>query len=162
VSSTFGQVYQAKAPRGPSEPGPSTFLYRVQAPGESSNPIPTPTSRFLHPSPKVPVVRPLGLSLGVPQQPILVPVLGTATHPLVLDQPALDQEYFDEDPLPVVPEQPRVDFDQYCWLFTASKGENKAALDAGFVQYQQAADAYRHACELQNVHLTTCIGYLSN
>jgi hypothetical protein len=112
-SSTFGLVYQAKVPRGPSELGPSTFLYRVQAPGQSSKPIPTPTSWLVHPSPTVPVVRPLGPSLGVPQQPILVPVLGTVTHPLVLDQSALDQEYFDEEPLPMVSEQPRVDLDQY-------------------------------------------------
>jgi hypothetical protein len=107
-------------------------------------------------------VRPLGPSLGVPQQPISVPVLGTATHPLVLDQPALDQEYFDEEPLPVVPEQPRVDVDQHHWLFTASKGENKAAVDAGFVQYQQAAEAFWHPCELQNIRLTSCVGYVSD
>jgi hypothetical protein len=112
-------------------------------------------------------VRPLGPSLGVPQQPILVPVLGTAIHPLVLDQSALDQSAldqkdFDEEPLPVVPEQPKVDLDQYSWLFIASKGDSKGGVDAGLEQYQRAMETYRHACELRDVRLTTCFSYLSD
>jgi hypothetical protein len=107
-------------------------------------------------------VRPLGPSLGVPQQPISVVILGTATHPLVLDQSALDQEDFDKEPLPVVPEQPKVDLDQYSWLFITSKGDSKGDIDAGLAQYQRAAEAYRHGCELQDVRLITCVSYLSN
>jgi hypothetical protein len=62
----------------------------------------------------------------------------------------------------VVPEQPRVDLNQYFWLFTASKGEREAAVHVGFAKYKQALEAFRHACELQNVRLTSCINYLSD
>jgi hypothetical protein len=77
----------------------------------------------------------MGPFLSVLQQPIPAPVLGTAIHPVVLDQ-SLDQEHpdadqatldqehpeADQEPLLVVPEQPRVDPNQYRWVFTADKG----------------------------------------
>jgi hypothetical protein len=60
----------------------------------------------------------MGPSLGVPQQPNLAPVIGTATHPVDLDHSAADPE----QPT-IVPEQPTVDLDQYHWLFTTAMGE---------------------------------------
>jgi hypothetical protein len=124
------------------KPGLSTpvQMYQVQAPGGSATPILTPTSCLVHPSPigltPSPVglaPSPMGLSLSVLQQPIPAPVLGTATHPVDLDQSTLDQKYpnADQEPPPVVPEQPTVDLNQYCWLFTAAKGEKEAAVDVG-------------------------------
>jgi hypothetical protein len=66
LGSALGQVYQEKAVAEPSQSGPSTFLYRKQAPGGSSTPIPTSTSWLVPPNPTARVVRPLGPSLDVP------------------------------------------------------------------------------------------------
>jgi hypothetical protein len=82
------------------KPGLSTpvRMYQVQAPGGSATPIRSPASCLVHPSPigptpssVGPAPNPMGPSLSVLQQPIPAPVLGTATHPVVLDQSTLDQ-----------------------------------------------------------------------
>jgi hypothetical protein len=155
-------------------------MYQVQAPGGLA--IPTPTSRLVHPSSVGPTTSSvgrapnlMGLPLSVLQQPIPASVLGTATHPAVLDrsldqehpgadQSTLDQEYpdADQEPLPVVPEQPRMDLNQYHWLFTAAKGESWSAIEVGRRQYQLATEAFWQACELDTVRMTGCVNYISN
>jgi hypothetical protein len=161
LGSTLGQVYHEKAAAGLSQAGPSTFSYRDRAPGGSSTPVPAPTSRLVHPNPTALVVRPLGLSLGVSQQPTFALVLGTAIHPLVLDQAVLGQKDSDQEPPPMVPD-PDVNFDPYNWLLTASKANRKGGIDAGLMRYQRAAEAYRHECDMRDVCLTSCSKFLSD
>jgi hypothetical protein len=106
----------------------------------------------------------MGPSPSVPQQAILAPVLGTAIHPVDLDQSTLDLELPAADPeLPtVVPEQPTVDLDQYRWLFTTAKGERERAIDVGLARYKLATKSSGRSCELQTVRMTSCINYLSD
>jgi hypothetical protein len=55
-----------------------------------------------------------------------------------------------------------VDFDQYCWLFTAAKREREAAVAVGCRQYKLATEAFWQACEPQTVRMTGCVNYISN
>jgi hypothetical protein len=66
--------------------------YRGQVSGGLAAPIPTPTSRLLSPNPLGLSLSPMGPSLGVLQQPIPAPVIGTTSHPVDLDQSNMDLE----------------------------------------------------------------------
>jgi hypothetical protein len=122
--------------------------YHGQVSGGLAAPIPTPASWLLSPSHMV-------LSPSVPQQPIPVPVTGTASHRLDLEQSTMDLEQ-----LTVGPEQPIVDLDQYHWLFAKGKGEVMAAINVGLTRFQSTTDSFWHTCELHTIRMTGCINYL--
>jgi hypothetical protein len=82
----------------------------------------------------VPVKRPIDPPLGVPQQPTVVPALGTATCLVALDQSDLGQEDSDQEPPKMVPD-PDVDFAPCDWLFTAAKADRVGGIEAGLRQY---------------------------
>jgi hypothetical protein len=62
----------------------------------------------------------------------------------------------------MVTEQPRVDLDQYRWLFTTAKGESQSALDVGCRRYKLATEAFQQACKLQIFRMTGCVNYISD
>jgi hypothetical protein len=142
----------------------SIQMYRVQVPGGLATPIPTPASPMVQPSLVGPPPSPMGPSRSAPQQTTPVLVIGTATHPVDLDQSTLDQKLPVEDlePPTIVPEQPTVDLDQYRWPFTTAKGERERDIDVGLARYKLATQTFWQACELQTVHMTGCINYLSD
>jgi hypothetical protein len=72
-------------------------------------------------------------SPGVPQQPSTVPTLRTADCPVELDQSDVAQDDFDGEPASNQEPVPdlEVDFSQYDWLFTTSKGDRVGGVDAG-------------------------------
>jgi hypothetical protein len=44
--------------------------------------------------------------------------------------------------------------------FSSHPKEREAAIDVGLAKYKQAPETFRHAYELQNVHMTGCNNYL--
>jgi hypothetical protein len=112
-----------KVPRHQKELSTPIQRYHGQLSGGLAISVSTPASRLLSPTPRFP-------SLSVPPCPIVPRVIGTASHPVDLEQPTIE------------PEQPPIDLDQYQCLFTKGKDKVKVALDVALAKFQDAAESF--------------------
>jgi hypothetical protein len=151
------ELYAQREPVGLSQLGPPTVdFYARRSQGAEALVNQVPTTSEVPLTSMVPVAGTI-LTAGVPQQPCIVPTLGTADCPVELDHldvaqddinegPAADQ---DQVPNPVHDAVPNaeVDFSHYDWLFTTAKGDRVPALAAGQSHYLDAMGKYTKAVE---------------